>query len=320
MRYRSIDILRGLAASAVALAHVNPRFNVGAIGVDIFFVVSGFVMAHVSRQRTAGQFLADRAWRIFPVYWAVAVPWILLGLSAGALGLVQAANSLLLWPAWWSGLDSLFIGVSWTLTYELAFYLCVAAAICLRSPIFPLILFGLALLARPFTDNSLIAFAGHPIAVEFLFGVAIALAPKPQRIGGGALALGVIWLTLFPNAQFHDFLHNPRESHGILRLLLWGVPSALIVYGLVCQEERLGSSWTRFPLLLGAASYSIYLVHSLVVGLVDLAWPIEFVLSISTGLIVWRLVERPILDYRHRKRLAVRRDREAALLLQAETA
>ena len=320
MRYRSIDILRGLAASAVVLAHVNPGFNLGAIGVDIFFVVSGFVMAHVSRHRTAAQFLTDRAWRIYPVYWAVAVPWILLGLSAGALGLAQAASSLLLWPAWWSGLNSLFIGVSWTLAYELAFYLCVAAAVFLRSPAIPLGLFGLALLARPFSDNILIAFAGHPIAIEFLFGVAIALAPKPQRIGGGALALGVVWLALFPNAQFHDFLHNGSESHGILRLLLWGIPSALIVFGAVCQEECLGRSWTRFPLLLGAASYSIYLVHSLVVGLVDLAWPIEFALSIATGVLVWRLAERPILDYRHRKRRAARLDEEAARPLRPEAA
>ena len=319
MRYRSIDMLRGLAATAVVLAHVNPRFSLGAIGVDIFFVVSGFVMAHVSRQRTPRQFLEDRAWRIYPLYWAVAVPWILLAFSAGAIAPLLALNSMLLWPAWF-GADSSFIGVSWTLVYELGFYLSVAAAMRLKSPIVPLLLFGLALIARPFTDNALVAFAGHPIAIEFLFGVAIALAPKKDGIGRGALALGGLWLLLFPNAHLHDFLRNPGEVYAIQRLALWGIPSSLIVFGLVCQEGKLDRSWTRLPLLLGAASYSIYLIHSLVTALVELPWPVEFALALAAGLILWRLVERPILDYRHRKRRSARPEEATPLPLQPEIA
>ena len=62
MRLRSIDMVRGLAALAVVFAHVDGRFSAGAAGVDFFFVVSGFVMAHVSQNRTASQFLKDRAW------------------------------------------------------------------------------------------------------------------------------------------------------------------------------------------------------------------------------------------------------------------
>ena len=320
MRYRSIDVLRGLAATAVVLSHAKPEFSFGAIGVDIFFVVSGFVMAHVSRQRTPGQFLSDRAWRIFPVYWVLAVPWVLGGLAAGAVGPLAAINSILLVPTWWLGLEYLFIGVSWTLAYELAFYGSVAVAMRLRSPVIPLLLFALALLARPFTDNSLVAFAGHPIAVEFLFGIAIAMAPKREGIGLGALGLGVAWLMMFPNDHLHNFLHNSQQSYALQRLALWGIPSALIVFGLICQEERLNRPWVRIPLLLGAASYSIYLVHCLVKALVDLPWQFEFVLAMAAGFIVWRLVEQPLLAYRQRVRRNRRAGEIAPLPLQPETA
>ena len=84
MRLRSIDMVRGLAALAVVFAHVDDRFAVGAAGVDFFFVVSGFVMAHVSRNRTPAQFLEDRAWRIFPRRLLLEhCLWRVVGLAAG---------------------------------------------------------------------------------------------------------------------------------------------------------------------------------------------------------------------------------------------
>ena len=298
MRLRSIDYVRGLAALAVVFAHVDDRFAVGAAGVDFFFVVSGFVMAHVSRNRTPAQFLKDRAWRIFPIYWVIAVPWLLLALSAGAITPLRALNSLMLWPHWF-GYSSTFIGVTWTLVYELAFYLCVAVAIRFKNPAIPLLLFATALLARPFTDHPLIAFAGHPIAIEFLFGIAIAHAPKQRAAGGMLMTLGIGWLVLFPNAQLHDFLGNPGSGYGLQRALLWGLPAAMIIYGLVVFEQRLRGRWARPLLVLGAASYSIYLVHSLVAALIDWPWPAELAVAVASGLALWALVERRLLAMRH---------------------
>ena len=301
-------MVRGLAALAVVFAHVDGRFAFGAAGVDFFFVVSGFVMAHVSRNRTPAQFLQDRAWRIFPIYWVIAVPWLLLALSAGAIEPLRALNSLVLIPHWF-GYHSTFIGVTWTLVYELAFYLSVAVAIRLKNPAIPLLLFAVALFARPFTDNPLIAFAGHPIAIEFLFGVTIAIAPKERAAGGLLMALGIGWLLLFPNAQLHDFLGNPDSGYGLRRALLWGLPAAMIIYGLVVFEQRLGGRWTKPLLLLGAASYSIYLVHSLAAALVEWPWPAEIALAVGSGLTLWALVERRLLAMRHK---VLRRPDQAA--------
>ena len=291
-------MVRGLAALAVVFAHVDGRFAVGAAGVDFFFVVSGFVMAHVSRNRTPAQFLKDRAWRIFPIYWVIAVPWLLLALSGGAIAPLRALNSLMLWPHWF-GYPSTFIGVTWTLVYELAFYLCVAVAIRLKNPAIPLLLFATALLARPFTDHPLIAFAGHPIAIEFLFGIAIAHAPRQRLAGGLLIALGIGWLLLFPNAQLHDFLGNQDSGYGLRRVLLWGLPAAMIIYGLVVFEQRLAGRWAKPLLVLGAASYSIYLVHSIIAALVEWPWPAEIAAAVASGLVLWALVERRLLAMRH---------------------
>jgi exopolysaccharide production protein ExoZ len=299
MRLRSIDMVRGLAASAVVFAHVDNRFSVGAAGVDFFFVVSGFVMAHVSQNRTASQFLKDRTWRIFPIYWAIAVPWILLALSAGAISPGRAISSVMLWPHWF-GYNSTFLGVTWTLVYELAFYLSVAAAIRLKSAVVPVLLFVAAIMIRPFSGNPLILFAGHPIAIEFLFGVAIANAPKHRSTGNWMMAVGAGWLLLFPNAWLHDFLDQESSVYGFQRMFLWGLPAAMIIYGLVTREDDLKGRWTRPLLLLGAASYSIYLVHSIVVGLLDWPWQVEIIAAIGSGIIVWALVERPLLTMRRK--------------------
>lgn len=294
-------MLRGLAATAVVLAHVNERFGLGAIGVDVFFVISGFVMANAVRGKTPGQFLSDRFWRIYPAYWAVAVPWILFGFVSGAVSIGSAAASLMLWPQWF-GVYSLFIGVSWTLVYELAFYLAVAGSIWLRSYKLPLLLFAAALVARPLVDHPAVDLLGHPIAIEFLFGIVIALAPKRGPAGLKLLISGLLWLALFPNPGLHSIIVNADDDYALHRLLLWGVPSALIVYGLICQEERLPEQWIRPLLLLGAASYSIYLVHGPVLALIDLPWTAELALALATGFAVWRFVEQPLLAYRKRRR------------------
>ena len=78
--FRSIQVLRAIAATAVVVDHadrarnLNGHADLGAAGVDLFFVISGFIMASILSDRTATRFLIDRARRIFPLWLSLSRP------------------------------------------------------------------------------------------------------------------------------------------------------------------------------------------------------------------------------------------------------
>ena len=290
-RLKSIDLLRGLAASAVVLRHSDERFLLGSIGVDFFFVISGFVMAQLYRQRSAAQYLFDRAWRIFPIYWVALLPWLIIG--PGVTGQGTLASALLI-PNWF-GITGTYLGVAWTLLFELLFYAGVALAIRLGSLFVPALLFAAALLARPYVDFTLLHFLGSPMIFEFLFGVAIACLPIRRLIGVALLFAGALWLLLFPNTGLEDYRVAMSYGPAVMRVMLWGLPAAAMVYGALTLEQAFKGRTVDALLVLGAASYSIYLVHTLVTKNVVLWWPAEFLIALAAGLGLWWTVERPLL-------------------------
>lgn len=143
----------------------------------------------------------------------------------------------------------------------MAFDLLAAIAIRLRSPILPFALFATALLGRAFTNNAFIGFFGSPIAVEFLFGIAVAKAPRVPLMGLTCVALGVVWLLAFPNSDLENLRLAQSYGPAAMRVVLWGVPAALIVYGCLANEHRFKSAVAEVLSTLGIASYSIYLIH-----------------------------------------------------------
>lgn len=290
-RSRSIDTLRGLAAVAVVFRHSSSQFMLGSIGVDFFFVISGLVMANVSQGSTPAHFLKDRAWRIFPTYWLALLPWLAIAIGAGQFSYWRAVGSIMLWPAWF-GVDSSYLGVSWSLVYELLFYLAVAAAIYLRSVVLPLTIFALALFVRPLWTNPVTDVIGSPIIFEFLFGAIIAHVRLSRLVGAGSFVAGLLWLANYPNIQLEGFAVAWSYGPAFQRVLLWGVPAAMIVYGSLCHERLFKGPVAEAMLVVGAASYSIYLVHPLVTTWVELPWAMESAFAIGAGISFWWLVER----------------------------
>jgi exopolysaccharide production protein ExoZ len=290
-RLKSIDVLRGLAACAVVLRHSDDRFLFGSIGVDFFFVISGFVMAQLYRDRSASQFMFDRAWRIFPIYWVALLPWFFVRPDVTVDGSIA---SLLLVPNWF-GMYGTYLGVAWTLLFELLFYAGVALAIRLGSFLVPILIFAAALVARPYVGQPMLHFAGSPMIFEFLFGVAIACVPLRRLAGLVLMAAGALWLILYPNSALEDYRVAMSYGPAVGRVLLWGVPAAAIVYGMLTIESAFNGWLVDKLLIIGAASYSIYLVHTLVTKNVTLWWPAEFVLAVTAGIALWWAVERPIL-------------------------
>lgn len=284
--FLTIQALRAIAALLVVLYHaidmwgerIDPSatgvgWNNGAAGVDIFFVISGFVMV-ISSRRLIGQsgawqtFLWHRIVRIVPLYWlltSIKIAAVMLlpalvmrtGLDAAFL-----ARSYLFLPV----VDSAghfrpVIPVGWTLTYEFMFYLLFAAALAARVEVLRIIIPGLGLIAAMalFRADTWSAWTilFNTIVIEFVFGVALAkwtlqgLRLRPAI--AGTLVIG----------GFMAILFLPMGSEE-LRLLSWGIPAFAIVAGAVSLEHLVGRLLPRWLLTLGDASYSIYLSHGFV--------------------------------------------------------
>lgn len=295
-KLRSVQVLRGLAACAVVALHV--RFyagpgiehsvtRLGAAGVDLFFVISGFIMATIAKP-SPGRFLFDRAWRIFPLWLIAVTPWILINHSTGP----ELISSLTLWPVY-KHFTPPALALGWSLSFELLFYAAIALAMMTR-PIVPLALFAATLLGKALTGWSIFNYLGNPMIFEFLAGVLIARLPRDSRFAIPLLAVSVIGFAIAPLALYRADVAVDAAVSG-WRALCWGFPAALLVYSALCSARLFNKRVFDPFVTLGDASYSIYLFHRSAIALMTLPLPIEFALSIGAGLAMWRLVERPLL-------------------------
>lgn len=287
-KLRSVQVLRGVAASAVVVHHAyrfvdpNSFARTGAAGVDLFFVISGFIMATIGPSRTPGQFLLDRIWRIFPMWLLCVVPWLLVLSHSQATTL----TSLTLWPVWRGGFYTPAVLRGWTLCFEMLFYFAFALGLATRAFV-PLALFVLCFAIGP--QNPVLFFVGSPLILEFLAGVLIAQLPL-NKWGGLLILVGFSWFALAPVGYDVDV----GGYGGLLRVLSWGIPAAMIVYGARSLEGVFESTIWNFPVIVGDASYSIYLFHRILVA-GRLPWIVEVVGGISVGLVIYWLIERRVI-------------------------
>lgn len=336
--YYSVQILRGVAALLVVLLHatlmgqerLNPSagiFNAGNAGVDIFFAISGFTMvittAGVWKQPgTALPFLRRRIIRIVPLYWIITLVEIAAILSFPTamrhLPLLtwNTIASFLFIPAWDAAHNAHpIIDVGWTLSFEMLFYGLFAITLALR--VLPMIWLTAVLLV-------LSALGGlrtdawpapmvliDPMLTEFVLGMLVAQAVLTSRHLPLPLAIVVVFLML---AILITTNLLPINTYLAYRHLVWGVPGALLLWGMVSIEERTGSrfrTWT-LPCLLGDASYAIYLSHDLILialctllakmyagGALSMGLFLVLCLGVSclVGIVLYLIIERPLLKW-----------------------
>jgi exopolysaccharide production protein ExoZ len=331
--FLTIQALRAVAALLVVLLHsfetwgerVDPaapglNWENGAAGVDIFFIISGFVMVISSRRLVdeAGawlSFLRHRVVRIVPLYWLLTTVKILTVVVLGGvilrtgLGFNFVAGSYLFLPVTDSaGHFRPVLPVGWTLTYEFLFYLLFAAALALRVDVLRVVIPGLGLIAAA----ALVRTETWPawtilfdtIVVEFVFGVMLAKWTLRGFCLPPALA------GLFVLVGLGVILVEPMVSENA-RVLTWGIPAFAVVAGAVSLESAVGPALPRWLLNLGDASYSIYLSHGFVLPalgiLVDgivapgpwtegLTIVLCLIASSIAGRIVFILIENPMLQ------------------------
>ncbi len=327
--FKTLEVGRAFAALLVVAYHAldvlklrstgRHLFTFGYSGVDFFFVLSGFIIfyAHrddLGRPERVGRYLWKRFSRIYPIYWVV------FAALATALFLFPGSTDAYKRGIWFLLRAAVLIptrlhpllGVTWSLSYELVFYLVFAIIILNKRVGF--LLGSLWIVAVLFGHNLSSAypwvFLTDQHILEFGMGVACALSYPRLR----HLKLG--WLSIAGLLLFVSFgLANSYLGHtsGGLWDFLYGIASVMIVIGCTVIESRSPVKVPGFLLLLGAASYSIYLVHYPVLLILarlskrlplDGAYILDFILAVLAGVLFHKVIERPLYSLLGKKRTA----------------
>ena len=274
---------------------------VGRAGVDIFFVISGVIIARVAVGLTWQEFAWRRWCRVVPIYFLASIPAVVIEAKTG-FGWRDVLATYLLWPAT-DVMTIPMLTVAWTLCFEVLFYAATALLLWRRNALLVLLgLFGAAMILRP--AGPVFQFLGNPIIIEFLLGVGIAQLPKwpAARWGivvGAATMLLAGPMGLAPDGEVLDVLAGTDIGW---RVLVYGISAALIVYGTM-QLNAGPSFWTGQ----GDASYAVYLTHLLILMALRpfwIAYPIapDMVILLSMfacvlfGWAVHARIEKPLLN------------------------
>jgi len=334
----SIQYMRGIAALSVAYFHTGvnsanlawPSFiprEFGKAGVDVFFVISGFIMVLVtsSRETSPKQFLLRRIFRIVPLYWLFtllvaltgliypaamlnnAVDWTHIGLS---MAFIPHVNPI-------TGGVEPFFKLGWTLNNEMYFYVVFASLLLVRPISIRMALLSIwgiggalfFLVFRPI--QPMLQIYTNPIILEFVMGAFIGHFYVSGRLYTPRRSILLTLATVC--AVFIVFIRVPDVFlfQTICRPLIYGVPAALLVWSLLTLDISGGLRTIGWLSLVGDASYSIYLSHTTTltafrIGAGALGLPVgnswvgatliatELACCIGAGIIIYLYVELPI--------------------------
>ncbi|HWU03801.1 MAG TPA: acyltransferase, partial [Novosphingobium sp.] len=279
VHFRSLQMLRAGAAYAVLLFHLK-LLHLGYAGVDVFFVLSGFIMGTMAPREGPRRFLLRRVIRVVPLYWLVTLVFCAAALVPGlfrhfVFNPVDLLRSLAFIPYYSTdGQIWPIVVPGWTLNYEMLFYGLMALCLTTPRPVPMLVGLLLALVAVGAWFPQQTA-PGHvatgPLLLEFAGGLVLSMVygRLPGLAGLAALVGGAVWLALCSR------LVAP-EMGEMMRVAVLGVPSLLLVGGALAVEQAgwaiPGSGWLARALeKMGDASYSLYLLHPLLLSAVERA-------------------------------------------------
>jgi len=337
-KFESLEMVRALAALSVVFFHTQiiftgrtgivpfgGVFGAGSRGVDLFFVLSGFIIAYIhagdiGRPGRVGHYFYARFVRIYPSVWITT----LLALTVYLVGFggPDKADKLQPWSIGASFLllpqhgDAL-VNVTWSLKYEIFFYLLFALAILRRGVgLWLILLWQAAVLAVYLSGRQLewswASFYLRPIVLEFGLGLISAWIVinrtrfallDSRRFVTAMLALGVAVFVAADLIQAYE----PGVLEAVPDFLVFGLSAAAIVVSLAVTDIQRRYTVPRFLVMLGGASYSIYLVHFSTISLLaafltkgnrvpmnDAVFLGVALVGITFGLLFHRWIDRPV--------------------------
>jgi exopolysaccharide production protein ExoZ len=295
-RMMNLQVLRGIAALMVFFHHFTPYLaklypsakllGFGASGVDIFFVLSGFIMVSTTQRGNGSgfEFIWNRFSRVAPLYWGVTMVMVALYMIGfKPVGLINLdpsyiVKSILFIPFVRSDKLEPIVAPGWTLNYEMFFYALFAVGLFLISGkkrywalIATIFLISLSGMLDIFDDFYLHYYA-NPIILDFAFGMLIGIFFSRDRSDfdvNSSLVASVILVVfavgIIVTVEIIALSGGPRlEYIRGARPMTWGIAGAALVFA-ASLLDRIGlSARSGFLAEIGNASFSLYLIHSLV--------------------------------------------------------
>jgi peptidoglycan/LPS O-acetylase OafA/YrhL len=344
-----IQALRGIASVLVVCYHTgtlyamnlnflvfNNAFKFGHLGVTFFFVLSGFIIYYIHNQDVKKpsqlpSFLYKRITRIFPVYWTV----LAIKLFTKPIDFFPIVFAFFLIPV-----SNPYISVSWTLSYEIFFYACFGVLIY-RLNKYTTILFSIFIVlicVRIIAatagyhinfENFYLSFLFNPHIIEFIIGVLggyIIINEKGKKwrywlyIGGIIMfSLSSFLTILFVNNIANKINAIPFDqaerilcSLEINSFTFFCIPIFLIVLGAAMIDLYDKIHVPNLFLDIVYASYSIYLVHAIIINIITLKLQSlgvsqinytiipTIITAVLGGYLIHLTIEKPILNFFHR--------------------
>jgi peptidoglycan/LPS O-acetylase OafA/YrhL len=351
MKFPLIQIYRAIAALMVVLFHMISNtseyyhtaffgtfFKFGYLGVDYFFVLSGFIITYthfddIVNKRNFNSYFKKRLIRIYPIYWVIATISLLsyIFLTHGyiksmnktiQLNSFEDITYLLRCYVLIPGKLKFFLMVAWTLSFELLFYL--VFSICILRGInttyaFFIIWIALILLNNyVFHFSGIIAFFTHFYVLEFLFGCFVAFLIIKKFYISISMLSGLIAFSLLSLLLSYRFYGNSFSDRYLFTYLLLGFnASLLILFSTRFKQFQNQNIITKAGILIGDSSYSVYLSHIFFIALLGRLftkkvlllqleqWQLNifitviFLLVILGGVVMHLFVEKPLLNFLH---------------------
>lgn len=259
----NIQALRAFAALNVVFYHIlgasisyempAPLFlflkDWGQNGVDIFFIISGFLMIfiHEKNPKSSFEFIKNRVERIVPVYWLLTLAYLSLAfIIPSAFNSLNIGSSKIIYSFLfiedWMSKEMPLLYVGWTLEYEMLFYIIFSLSLFIKNKLFSYLTMGIALVLLPLVTSL------DLIILEFAFGMLCAFVFLRLKPKNGLLISGLGFLLLCSSIFFDYEIH---------RSVKWGIPAFFIVLGLLWMKQIKN----KLAIYLGNASYSIYLIQ-----------------------------------------------------------
>ncbi len=286
-----VQILRAIAASMVVFNHFNIAYSncnrksfflnsglghLGEAGVDLFFVISGFIMFYTQCPNPDTQkgslsisllFLKKRILRIMPLYWFWTTVLLLLWATHIAfkdqhfdLTFLSCSYFLIPYFSAHAGFRPL-LEQGWSLAYEMYFYLIFAVVLifrrCLSNTFYIALLFALIYLISTFLKIPAFSYlVAYPMNIEFILGAIVAWVVMKWKF---EINRNLLWLLFYLGCA----LMLSKLFINANRVIVYGIPSTIIMFAAVLLDKnKHESKISSFLLFLGNASYSIYLTHS----------------------------------------------------------